>query len=243
MKKILLLGLIFQSLIILGQEGYLFTIFPKENVKYVVERSILTERETKSEENIEKYHFESKIFLKYEVENEVVENGEMSIMQRDLGTSYESFRNGKKTEINPPIEHSPQRKKMDNIFSEIGFSNLNFPEKEMKIGDTFSHYSVTLFPIENGKVPVHTHYLFTLKEIKNNIAHFKIEPKIDHEKSPMKGDNKITYGASYLEYDFENNVIKTYLSEIFVDYLIFGIPDMKAKIRVEDSYQSKLKND
>lgn len=250
MKKILLLGLIFQSLIILGQEGYLFTTFPKENIKYKAKRNYVMDSYTdvleseKSKKPIMSTRIESISKFSYEIANGNRKDNKVEYTRKTTDFVYEKIKNGKKEVINYPLdsdEHT-QKEWIDNVFGSVGIHQFKFPETPMKIGDTIVHNDGKKTPFMDKDAYVYGEQIFTLKEVKGNIAYFDIENKIEFENSDSVIFENVKGETGKLEYDFINNIVKSYKSGMTIELTMIdeemGGAIMKSKTIVKEDYQT-----
>ncbi|MDH2205485.1 MULTISPECIES: hypothetical protein [Empedobacter] len=123
-----------------------------------------------------------------------------------------------------------QKIKIDSIFSSIMtknqkealmkmmesvFNQVEFPNKKVKVGESFNQETTMSIPIENVNLEMNINSLYTLKNIENGIGYFNLNQEYSI-KSKIEGyDAKITgSGVGKIHYDIENKFYKKYFLEM-----------------------------
>lgn len=140
---------------------------------------------------------------------------------------------------------SPEIKTMLKNVVENTTQNINYPNKPLKIGDTFEQNVPMEFPLANfGKISFMINTKYLLKEIKNEIARFDttinfiLNSEIPELKLVSNGS-----GTGHVDYDIKNkfttNNSSKYVLEMNAQKDSFKII---VKAEAESKYTIKLKN-
>lgn len=140
---------------------------------------------------------------------------------------------------------SPEIKIMLKNVIENSTQKINYPDKPLKIGDTFEQNVPMEFPLANfGKITFLINTKYLLKEIKNGIALF--DTTIDfilNSEIPEVKLNSSGSGKGFVEYDIINNFTKNnslkYILEMDAQKDNFKIT---VKTDAESKYIMKLKD-
>lgn len=248
MKNIIILALVFQSWIVFGQESYVFTTFPKENIKYKAKKEMITDSYTeiyelkkKRKKLINSTHLGTISKFRYEITNGNRKDNKVEYTRKTTNFVYEKIKNGEKEVIDYPLDSDEHTQKnwIDNVFGLVGIHQFKFPETPMKIGDTIVHNVEGKIPFLDGVACMYKKDIFTLTEVKDNVAYFDIETKIEYESSSSIIFENVKSEIGKLEYDFVNNIVKRDKSSVLIEFIGFDEGVMiKHKFAMTEDYQT-----
>ncbi|MCL9805505.1 hypothetical protein NAT51_08225 [Flavobacterium amniphilum] len=155
---------------------------------------------------------------------------------------------GKGTLDNMPVLDSVASEQLDADFKKSFLkslndliSQINFPVKKIKIGESFTQEIPFSFPVANNNLEMIIKTEYKLIAIKNNLGYFEIKSdytmKTEISEKGFKGKGT---GEGTLVYDIQNNFFQKFYvkSEVEMD---FSMNDLKLNIKSETESSHEIK--
>jgi hypothetical protein len=122
------------------------------------------------------------------------------------------------------------------------FQNIEFPNKAMKIGDTFTQEVPMEMPVSGNTLSMMINVTYTLKEIKGIQAFFDYTQAINMDFKVAKGTSTATgSGSGKMIYNMPANYITDTTGDMIMDMVMkMGEMEMKMKLNAKTSMKAKV---
>jgi hypothetical protein len=187
------------------------------------------------------------IAIKYQsvVNKEFVNGNELPANPNNIaGQQITGFCNGDKMQL----DTSKERQASDSL-KNVVVNSLNniqaqiyFPDKALKIGDTFAQDIPIALPVNSTPIQINTHLVYKLIAIQNKTALFDIGQTINYKNHTPQGDTEITgTGDGKLFYDVSNSFLKLYQTNLNLTYsMLMGKLTMVGTAKMTAKYQTDI---